>query len=128
MAQKIASAAVRIANGSKEILEIGDMSVIKEWTFAGDVVEGIWIFINQEVTLEANISSGLGYSILDWVKECFLNVGMDYNKHVKTLIEYNSPYKQLVSDPSKIKSLGFYPRLSFQEMSKLIIKNCVNNY
>ncbi len=128
MAQKIASAAVRIANGSKEILEIGDMSVIKEWTFAGDVVEGIWLLINQEDILEANISSGLGYSILEWVKECFLNVGRDYNLNVKTLKEYNSPYKQLVSDASKIKSLGFSPRLSFQEMSKLIIKNCKNSY
>jgi len=128
MAQKIAATAVRIANGSKEILEIGDMSVIKEWTFAGDVVEGIWLLINQEDILEANISSGLGYSILEWVKECFLNVGKDYNLYVKTLIEYNSPYKQLVSDPTNIKSLGFSPQVSFREMSKLIIKNCENSY
>jgi GDPmannose 4,6-dehydratase len=67
MAQKIAATAVRIANGSNEKLEIGDMAVIKEWTYAGDIVEGIWLLVNQENVFEANISSGLGYSILDWV-------------------------------------------------------------
>src|SRR5688500_8247226 len=48
MAKKIAAAVQRISKGSIEKIEIGDLSVIKEWTFAGDVVEALWLFMNQE--------------------------------------------------------------------------------
>ena len=58
MAKKIAAAAKRIASGSNEKLEIGDISVIKEWTYAGDVVKGIWTLVQQEKYFEANLGSG----------------------------------------------------------------------
>lgn len=121
MAQKIAAAVVRIANGSEEKIEIGDMSVIKEWTYAGDVVEGIWLLINQETIYEANISSGLGYSILDWVKACFSNIGKDYKSFIVEKNDYKAEYRQLVSDAALISTLGFSPKVSFKELSKMMI-------
>ncbi len=121
MAQKIAATAVRIANGSNEMLEIGDMAVIKEWTYAGDVVEGVWIFVNQENVFEANISSGLGYSILDWVKECFNLIGKDYQNFVIEKNDFKAEYRQLVSDAGLIKSLGFAPKVSFKTLAKMMI-------
>jgi GDPmannose 4,6-dehydratase len=121
MAQKIAAAAVRIANGSKEILEIGDMSVIKEWTYAGDVVEGIWLLVNQNTILEANISSGLGYSILDWVKECFNLIGKDYQNYITESNDFKAEYRQLVSDAALITSMGFAPKVSFETLAKMMI-------
>ena len=59
MAKKISAAVKRIAAGSEEKLEIGDITVIKEWTFAGDVVKGIWTLVQQQEIFEANIGSGL---------------------------------------------------------------------
>lgn len=121
MAQKIAATAVRIANGNIEKLEIGDMSVIKEWTYAGDVVEGIWILVNQETIYEANISSGLGYSILDWVKECFNLIGKDYKNFVTESNDFKAEYRQLVSDAGLIKSMGFAPKVSFSALAKMMV-------
>ena len=122
MAQKIAATAVRIANGSNEKLEIGDMSVIKEWTYAGDVVEGIWILVNQETIYEANISSGLGYSILDWVKECFNLIGKDYKNYVIESNDFKAEYRQLVSDATLITSMGFTPKVSFTALAKMMVE------
>ena len=121
MAQKIAATAVRIANGSDEKLEIGDMSVIKEWTYAGDVVEGIWLLVNQENVYEANISSGLGYSILDWVKECFSIIGKDYHDFVIERNDFKAEYRQLVSDATLITSLGFAPKVNFTALAKMMV-------
>ncbi len=121
MAQKIAATAVRISNGSDEKLEIGDMSVIKEWSFAGDIVEGVWLLVNQEQIFEANIGSGLGYSILDWVKECFSLIGKDYQNYVIEKNNFKSEYKQLVSDVRLITSIGFLPKVSFKELAKMMV-------
>ena len=121
MAQKIASTARSIANGSIEKLEIGDMSVIKEWTYAGDIVEGIWKLVNQDQLMEANISSGLGYSILDGVKVCFDLIGKDYQDYIVEKNTFKAEYRQLVSDATLIKSVGFNPKVSFEELAKMMI-------
>ena len=123
VAKKISAAAKRISTGSAEKLEIGDMSVIKEWAFAGDIVQGIWIFINQDKIYEANISSGLGYSIKDWVDTCFKIIGKDYRDYVIERNDFKAEYKQLVSDASLIHSIGFTPQVSFYELAQMMISN-----
>ncbi len=122
MTKKIAEAAKRIASGSIEKLEIGDIKVIKEYTYAGDVVKGIWKLINQEEILEANISSGKGYSIMDWLHECFTYINKDWKDYVITKKEFIPEYEKLVSDPSLIFSLGWTPEVSFQELANIMMK------
>jgi GDPmannose 4,6-dehydratase len=117
----ISEAAKRIAAGSNEKLEIGDMSVIKEWSFAGDIVQGIWLLVNQDNIFEANISSGEGHSIQEWVEECFRIVGKDYKNYVTENNNFKSSYKKLVSDNSLIKSLGYKQNISFSELAKMMI-------
>ncbi len=121
MAQKIAATARNVAKGVAEKLEIGDMSVIKEWTYAGDVVEGIWLLVNQDEIFESNISSGIGYSILDWVKVCFGLIGKDYQDYISEKNSFTAEYRQLVSDAGLIKSLGFNPKVSFEDLAKMMI-------
>ena len=121
MAKKIAAAVKRISNGSDEKIEIGDMSVIKEWTFAGDIVRGIWLLVSQDKIFEANISSGKGYSIKDWVKVCFEIIGKNYSEYVIEKDDFKPEYQQLVSDPSVIQSLGLQPEVSFKELAHMMI-------
>ena len=122
MTKKIAEAAKRIAAGSNEKLEIGDIDVIKEYTYAGDIVKGIWTLINQEEISEANISSGQGYSIEDWLLECFEQVNKNWKEHVIIKKDFIPEYKKLVSDPSLIFSLGWKPEVSFHELAKIMMK------
>ncbi len=122
MTKKIAEAAKRIASGSEDQIQIGNIDVIKEYTYAGDIVKGIWTLINQGKIFEANISSGKGYSIKDWLKECFDVIGKDWKDYVITKEGFISEYDILVSDPSPIFSLGWKPEISFHELAKIMMK------
>lgn len=121
MTKKIAAAAKRIAAGSQEKLVIGDLDAVKEYTYAGDVVKGIWALVNQDVITEANISSGKGYSIREWLDQCFALVQIEWKDHVIPNTDFIPGYKQLVSDPARIVSLGWKPELSFEELAKLMM-------
>ncbi|MBP8192226.1 MAG: GDP-mannose 4,6-dehydratase [Chitinophagales bacterium] len=121
MAKKIAEAVKRIAAGSSEKLEIGDSTVIKEWTFAGDVVKGIWQLIQQDLVFEANIGSGKGYSIEEYLSVCFSIIHKDWKNHVILKNDFTPEYKQLVSDASLIFSLGWKPDVSFEQLAEMMI-------
>lgn len=121
MAKKISAAALRIGNGSNEKLSIGDINAIKEWTYAGDIVKGIVSLVQQDDVHEANISSGIGYSIEDWLTACFTLVGKNWKDHVEINTDFTPDYKQLVSDATLIHSLGWKPTVSFEELAKMMI-------
>ena len=121
MAKKIAAAVRRIGEGNNEKLEIGDITVIKEWTFAGDVVNGVWSLVQQQDIFEANIGSGLGYSIQDWLVTCFEIIGKDWKDYVVLKNDFTPEYQQLVSNPSTIFSLGWKPELSFKQLAEMMI-------
>ncbi len=122
MAKKIAEAAKRIASGSSEKIEIGNIEVVKEYTYAPDVVKGIWTLINQKNIFEANISSGKGYSIEDWLIECFTLIHKEWKNYVIIKEGFIPEYKKLISDPSLIFSLGWKPEVSFHELAIIMMK------
>jgi GDPmannose 4,6-dehydratase len=121
MAQKIAAAAKRIGAGSEETLVVGDPTVMKEWTFAGDVVHAIWLLVNQSDVFEANLSSGLGYSIQDWIDRCFALVGKEASKYVQIDHGFKAEYRKLVSDAGLIRKMGFEPKVSFDQLAEMMI-------
>jgi len=122
MTKKISEAAKRIGAGSNEKISIGDIEAVKEYTHAGDIVKGIWTLVNQDETFEANISSGKGYSIKDWLEQCFSIVNKNWQDYVTINSKFIPTYKQLVSDPSRIFSLGWKPEVSFEELVQLMMK------
>ena len=103
----IAAAARRIAQGSNEMLELGDIAVEKEWTFAGDIVEGMFALVTQDQVFEATIGSGEAHSIRDWLGACFGVVDLDWRAHVKILDGYIPEYRRLISDPATMRALGW---------------------
>jgi GDPmannose 4,6-dehydratase len=121
VSQKIAQAAQRIAEGSREIIEVGDISVEKEWTFAGDVARGIFTLIEQNDVFEAVIGSGVGYSIKKWLEQCFGIIGQDWAKHVRVREGFAAEYKRLVSNPKTMRSLGWSPTIELPELAAMMI-------
>jgi len=97
--------------------------VVKEWTFAGDVAEGIVELLQQERVFEAVIGSGEGYTIEQWVEACFSTVGLNWRRHVSVIPGFAPEYKFLVSDPRRIHSLGWKPKTSFSELAQLMMNN-----
>jgi GDPmannose 4,6-dehydratase len=121
--QKTASAAKRIASGSSEKLEIGNIDVKKEFNFAGDIMQAVLILVNQDQIFEAVIGSGQAYSIKDWVEYCFQHVNKDWHEYVIIKNNFIPGYDTLVSDPNLIKSLGWKPVLGIKELADIMMKN-----
>ena len=121
VAKMIALAAQRIAAGSNEILEIGDLAVCKEWTYAKDVMQGIMTLLDQDKIFEATVGSGLAYSIENWLEQCFTLIGKDWHDHVRLRPGFVSEYKQLVSNPKTINALGWHPSATFSELAKMMM-------
>ena len=118
--QKIARAAKRIALGSKETLEIGAPEVKKEFNFAGDIVEAVWLLVNQDEIFEAVIGSGSAHSINEWLDLCFALVGKDWREHVKVKAGFEPEYKILVSNPARIFSLGWRPQVGIEKLAQMM--------
>lgn len=122
MTQKIAKAAKRVGEGSNEKILIGDLDAIKEYSFAGDIVKGIWTLTMQEEVFEANIASGKGYSIKEWLDECFSIIGKNWKDYVEQDKDFISAYTSLVGDPTRISSLGWKPEVDFKKLAKLMME------
>jgi GDPmannose 4,6-dehydratase len=123
IAKKIVESVRRMAAGSPEILEIGDPSVRKEWGYAADIVRGVWRFIHQEEHFEANIGTGEAHSIEEWIALCMDVAGISPHGRVRTLDSYVPEYRVLVSDPSRIHSMGWLPETGFQQLATLMMKS-----
>lgn len=122
MTQKIAKAAKRVGEGSNEKILIGDLDAIKEYSFAGDIVKGIWTLTMQEEVFEANIASGKGYSIKEWLDECFSIIGKNWKDYVEQDKDFIPAYTSLVGDPTRISSLGWKPEVDFKKLAKLMME------
>lgn len=116
--QKIVAAVKRISNGSKEKLEIGSGDVLKEFNYAGDIVEAVWTLVNQDMVFETVIGSGEVHSIQEWVEYCFQKVNIIcWKDYLNIKQDFIPEYKILVSDPSLIKQIGWQPRVGFYELA-----------
>ena len=122
VSQKVVLAAKRIAEGSDEKLQMGDISVEKEWTFAGDVAQGIMTLVEQENVFEAVIGSGKTYLIKDWIEVCFSLLGLDWTRYVEQTENFQTEYKRLVSNPALMHSLHWQPNIDLQQLAAMMIE------
>lgn len=121
VSRMVVEAARQAAAGNTEAIEIGDIAVEKEWTFAGDVAAGMFKLLEQDVVNEAVIGSGRAYSIRQWLEACFGLVGRDWQKFVRLRADFAPEYRRLVSDPSTMLSLGWSPTVGFAELAALMM-------
>jgi GDPmannose 4,6-dehydratase len=121
VSQMIALAAQRIARGSGETIEIGDISVEKEWTFAGDIAKGIFTLVEQDSVFETAIGSGKAYSIQNWIEQCFAIIGRDWHDHIRLRKGFTPEYNRLYSNPRTIEKLGWYPAVSLRQLAEMMV-------
>lgn len=121
--KKITAAINRISEGSSEKIEIGNVLVKKEFNFAGDVINAIWLLVNQDEVYEAVIGSGEAYSILEWIKICSEIKGIDWDLHLVKNEKFKNEYDILVSNPNKIKKIGYKPKVNINQLAHLMLNN-----
>ena len=118
--QKIVQTLKRISKGSKETLNLFDISVQKEFGFAGDIVKGIWALINNDTVFEANIGTGKAYSINEWLNVCGELTNTDWRKTTTTQQDFKKEYEVLVSNSSVIKGLGWQHETSLEKLAEIM--------
>ena len=121
VSQNIVQTVKRIIGGSAEKLVLGDVSVEKEWAFAGDIAEGMAILVEQESVFEAVLGTGKTYSIEEWLTICFSSIGYDWKNHVILREGFVSDYTRLVSNPETMHSLGWHHKVDIAELAKLML-------
>jgi GDPmannose 4,6-dehydratase len=122
ISQVIVRLAKSVAAGNDEIIELGDITVQKEWSFAGDIAKGIFSLLDQASIFEATIGSGIAYSIKDWLDLCFEPIGRQWQNHIRVCEGYKAEYSRLVSDPSTMNALGWRPEVSIAELAQLMMR------
>ena len=118
--KKIIGAASRIAGGSNEKLQIGDLSAKKEFGFAGDIVKGIMTLLEQDQVYETVIGTGTAHTIEEWVDICFGLYGLKWKQYVEPLPGFIPANKILVSDPATIFSLGWKPETDIHLLANMM--------
>ena len=121
LSRMIALAARRIAAGAHQHLPLGDISVVKEWTFAGDTMRAVLCLVEQDDVFEAVIGSGEGHSVEEWLEQCFSRVGLAWQDHVKIKEGFQAEYMRLLSRPKRIMSLGWRPAVSFAALADMMM-------
>ncbi len=141
--RKITRSAVRIKKGLQEKLYLGNLNAKRDWGFAGDYVEAMWLMLQQDKPDDYVIATGETHSVQEMVEFAFKEVGIEIEWEGegiekkgrnaatgKILIEVDPQFYRplesnlLVGDPSKArKKLGWVPRVNFEELVKLMVKN-----
>jgi GDPmannose 4,6-dehydratase len=121
--QKIARFVQGITKGSKELLEIGNIDVEKEFGFAGDAVNAIWRLLNQDLTFEAMIGTGNAYPIRTWLDICFGYYDLNWKDYVCIKDQFVPEYMRLVCDPSLIKNIGWEPKVDITSLAQKMLLN-----
>src|SRR3989338_7086574 len=125
--RKISYAVARISLGKQKKLELGDLSPKRDWGFAGDYVEAIWLMLQQKSPDDYVVATGKNHSVREFVEFAFNCVGIsDWQKYVVSNMEDHmrpAEVDYLIGDASKAKrTLGWRPRTSFKQLVEMMVK------
>jgi GDPmannose 4,6-dehydratase len=123
--RKITRAAVRIANGSKEQLYLGNLDALRDWGFAKEYVESMWLMLQQDKADDFVVATGIGATVRDFAQVAFEQVGLNYKDHVEIDKRYVRPAEvdALIGDPSKAKRLlGWTAKTHWKELAKIMVE------
>ena len=122
--RKITRAAGRIKHGLQDKLYLGNLDACRDWGYAGDYVEAMWLMLQQERPDDYVVATGEMHSVRDVLDEAFACVGLDWRHCVETDPRYLRPSEvhRLQGDASKARrALGWKPRVAFKELVRVMM-------
>jgi GDPmannose 4,6-dehydratase len=122
--RKITRAATRIKLGLQEWLYLGNLDARRDWGYAKDYVDMMWMMLQQDKPDDYVVATGETHSVREFVQETFAALDLDWEKYVKYDQRYVRPaeVELLIGDPSKAKrQLGWEPRVKFKELVKIMV-------
>lgn len=122
--RKIAHGAASIALGRTQELVLGNLDVERDWGFAGDYVEAMWLMLQQAGAEDFVIGTGEAHTLRDFLQEAFEHVGLTWKKFVRCDSQLMRPaeVEHVVADYTKARTkLGWKPRTSFRDLVHLMV-------
>jgi GDPmannose 4,6-dehydratase len=123
--RKITRAIGRIRHGLQDKLYLGNLDAQRDWGFAGDYVEAMWLMLQQDEPDDYVVATGETWSVREFLELAFCQVGLNYQDHVEIDARYCRPAEVdlLLGDPTKIREqLGWEPRVSFRELVQMMVE------
>jgi GDPmannose 4,6-dehydratase len=122
--RKITRAATRIKLGIQDKLYLGNLDARRDWGYAKDFVEAIWLMMQAETADDFVIATGETHSVREFVEQAFSYVNLDWKEYVEIDPDYYRPTEvdYLQGDASKARRiLGWEPKVGFKELVRLMI-------
>tara|TARA_R110000850_G_scaffold37395_7_gene98513 strand:+ start:209 stop:1180 length:972 start_codon:yes stop_codon:yes gene_type:complete len=127
--RKITLAAARIKEGLQNKLYLGNLDAHRDWGFAGDYVEAMWLMLQQEKPEDFVISTGETHSVKEFLELVFETAGLNVSEYVEVDERLFRPHEvpYLLGDSTKAKEkLGWTPKITFKELAKLMFEEDLN--
>ena len=127
--RKVTDGVARIKLGLTDTLSLGNLDAQRDWGFAGDYVEAMWMMLQQSHADDYVIATGICHSVRELVETAFGHVGLDWNKHVKLDPKLVRPaeVEHLIGDNSKARrALGWTPTVDFAALVKMMVDADLN--
>ena len=124
VSRKITRAASRIKLGLQDKLFLGNLDAKRDWGYAKDYVEAMWLMLQQEQPDDYVIATGETHSVREFLDEAFGYLELDWHSYVKIDPKYFRPAEVdiLLGDPSKaLRVLGWSPRVKFKQLVRLMV-------
>ena len=123
--RKITRAVGRIHKGLQSKLTLGNLEASRDWGFAGDYIEGMWMMLQHDMPDDWVLATGNSITVREFLELAFQYYDLDYKNYVETSEKYMRPneVEYLLGDASKAKSeLGWEPKTDINELVKLMVE------
>lgn len=124
VSRKITKAAARIKLGIQQDLFLGNLDAKRDWGFAGDYVQAMWLMLQAQRPEDFVIATRETHTVRELLEAAFTRLQLDWRKHVKIDAKYYRPTEVdvLIGDASKAKQvLGWEPKVRFQELVSMMV-------
>jgi GDPmannose 4,6-dehydratase len=122
--RKISKAVAAIVSGKKQKLYLGNLDAVRDWGYAKEYVESMWLMLQQDNPSDYVVATGVGATVRDFARVAFAHVGLDWEKYVEIDEKYERPTEvdALIGDPSKAKSeLGWSATTHWESLAQLMV-------
>jgi GDPmannose 4,6-dehydratase len=123
--RKITRALGRIRHGLQDTLYLGNLDARRDWGFAGDFVEAMWLMLQRAEPEDLVIATGETHSVREFLDLAAAHAGVDWHRHVEIDPRHQRPTEVdlLCGDASRARSvLGWAPRVGFDELVKMMVE------
>src|SRR5436309_3335140 len=125
VSRKITKAAARIKLRLQDKLFLGNLDAKRDWGYAGDYMEAVWLMMQQAKPDDYVIATGQTHSVRDFLDEAFAYLGLDWHRHVEIDERYYraTEVDLLLGDATKAKKkIGWEPRVQFKELVRMMME------